>query len=270
MQLLKRLTLPVPKPPVFEGDILEYSKWESAFDALIVEGTAKPSHKLYYLGEYTGGTAKKMIGGFLGLKSEDAYSKARKVLKERFGDPFKIYEAYREKLKAWPLCTTGRDLQEYSDFLIMTRETMRTVKYLKEFDNFSAIRELAARLPIFYGNKWRGRAKKTEAKQGEYTFDNCVDFAQESASDANHPVFSHEALAATRRELQRESSKDDTQTSKPQRRRPRGTSFAANTASNGEEREGNRPQPDKASCFMCDEPHNLEDCKEQLKKGYDL
>ena len=148
-----------------------------------------------------------MIGGFLGLKSEDAYSKARKVLKERFGDPFKIYEAYREKLKAWPLCTTGRDLQEYSDFLIMTRETMRTVKYLKEFDNFSAIRELAARLPIFYGNKWRGRAKKTEAKQGEYTFDNFVDFAQESASDANHPVFSHEALAATRRELQRESSK---------------------------------------------------------------
>ena len=116
MQLLKRLTLSVLKTPVFEGDILKYSKWESTLNALIEEGTAKPSHKLYCLGDYTGGIAKKMIRGFLGLKSEDAYSKARKVLKERFGDPFKIYEAYCKKLKAWPLCTTGRDLQRLSDY----------------------------------------------------------------------------------------------------------------------------------------------------------
>ena len=44
VQLLKRLTLPVPKPPVFEGDILEYPKWESAFDALIGKGTIEPSY----------------------------------------------------------------------------------------------------------------------------------------------------------------------------------------------------------------------------------
>ena len=82
-----------------------------------------------------------MVGGLLGLRSEDAYSRARKVLKERFGDPFKIYQAYREKLKAWPVSTTGGELQDYSDFLVMTRESMRTVKYLKEFDTFSGIRE---------------------------------------------------------------------------------------------------------------------------------
>ena len=51
VQLLKRLTLLVPKPPVFEGDILEYPKWKSVFDALIGEGTIEPSYKLYYLGE---------------------------------------------------------------------------------------------------------------------------------------------------------------------------------------------------------------------------
>ncbi|KAK3719598.1 hypothetical protein QZH41_015732, partial [Actinostola sp. cb2023] len=48
VQLLKRLTLPAPKPPIFEGDILEYPKWESAFEALIEED-GNPSHKLYYL-----------------------------------------------------------------------------------------------------------------------------------------------------------------------------------------------------------------------------
>ncbi|KAK3719745.1 hypothetical protein QZH41_001949 [Actinostola sp. cb2023] len=129
--LLKRMNLPMPKPPIFEGDILEYPKWESAFDALVDEDASKPSHRLYYLGEYTGGIAQKMIGGLLGLTTEDAYLKARKVLKDRFGNPFKVYEAYRERLKAWPLCTTGNDLEEYSDFLTMTQETMKTVKYLK-------------------------------------------------------------------------------------------------------------------------------------------
>jgi hypothetical protein len=34
VELLRRMTVPVPKPPVFEGNILEYPKWENAFDAL--------------------------------------------------------------------------------------------------------------------------------------------------------------------------------------------------------------------------------------------
>lgn len=151
LQLLKKMTLPIPKPPVFSGNILEYPKWSSAFDALIEENAVKPSHKLYYLGEYTAGKARTMISGLLGLQTEDAYRRAKKILKDRFGDPFKVYETYRQKLRAWPVCSTANELQEFSDFLVMTEETTKTVKYLKEFDNFSAIRELAARLPTQLG-----------------------------------------------------------------------------------------------------------------------
>ena len=93
-----------------------------------------------------------MINGLLGLQTEDAYLRARNILKDRFGDPFKVYESYRQKLWAWPVCSTATELQEFSDFLVMTEETMKTVKYLKEFDNFSAIRQLAARLPTYYTN----------------------------------------------------------------------------------------------------------------------
>ena len=92
----------------------------------------------------------------------------------------------------------------------MTEETMKTVKYLKEFDNFSAIRQLAARLPTYYTNKWRDAAKKVESKSGEYTFHNFVSYVQEAASDATHPVFSHEALAATRKEINHGGNKDNT------------------------------------------------------------
>ena len=166
VELLRRMTVPVPKPPVFDGNILEYPKWENAFDALIEDQVVRPNYKLYYLGEYKCGAAQKTISGLLGWRTKDAYKRARKTLKERFGDPFRIYEAYRDKLRNWTPCVTSADLQEFSDFLIMTRETMKSVKYLKELKSYSTIRELAARLPTFYGNKWRESAKKLVARCG--------------------------------------------------------------------------------------------------------
>ena len=196
------MTVPVPKPPVFDGNILEYPKWENAFDALIEDQVVRPNYTLYYLGEYTCGGAQKKISGLLGLRTGDAYKIARKTLKERFGNPFRIYEAYRDKLRNWTPCVTSADLQEFSDFLIMTQATMKSVKYLKELESYSTIRELAARLPTFYGNRWRESAKKLEAKCGEYSFTNFVEFTQEASLDANHPVFSHDALTSTRKELE--------------------------------------------------------------------
>lgn len=74
------MTVPVPKPPVFDGNILEYPKWENAFDALIEDQVVLPNYKLYYLGEYTSGAAQKTISGLLGLRTEDAYKTARKLL----------------------------------------------------------------------------------------------------------------------------------------------------------------------------------------------
>ena len=139
LQLLKKMTLPIGKPPVFSGTIMKYPKLSRAFDALIEEDAVKPSHKLYYLGEYTTGRVQTMISGLLGLQTEDAYHRTRKILKDRFGNPFMVYKGYRQKLRVWPNCSTATELQKFSDFLVMTEETMRKVKYLKEFDNFSAL-----------------------------------------------------------------------------------------------------------------------------------
>ena len=148
------------KPSVFDGNILEYPKWENAFDALIEDQVVLPNYNLYYLGEYTSGAAQKTISGLLGLRTQDAYKRARKTLKERFGDPFRIYEAYRDKLRNWSPCVTSAELQEFSDFLVMTQETMKSVQYLKELESYSTIRELAARLPTYYSNKWREVQRK--------------------------------------------------------------------------------------------------------------
>ena len=116
------MTVPVPKPPVFDGNILEYPKWENAFDALKEDQVVRPNYNRYYSGEYTCGAEQKLISGFLGLRAEDAYKRARKTRKERFGDPFRIYEASRDKLLNWKPCVASADLQKFSDFLIMTQD----------------------------------------------------------------------------------------------------------------------------------------------------
>ena len=147
VELMKKMCLPTP--PVFSGNILAYPKWMLAFDALIDDEAVNPAHKLYYLGEYTSGQAQKMIDGLLGLQSDDAYKRARQILQERFGDPYKIYQAYNERLKSWPVCSKASELQEFSDFLVTVQETMKTVKHLKDFDTFSAIQDLVVRLPPY-------------------------------------------------------------------------------------------------------------------------
>lgn len=266
VELLRRMTVPVPKPPVFDGNILEYPKWENAFDALIEDQVVRPNYKLYYLGEYTCGAAQTTISGLLGLRTEDAYKRARKTLKERFGDPFRIYEAYRDKLRNWPPCVTSADLQEFSDFLIMTQETMKSVKYLKELESYSTIRELAARLPTYYSNKWRESAKRVESKYGEYSFTNFVEFTQEASLDANHPVFSHDALTSTRKELEKERNPPIDRMKRNPARNDNKRRHGITLATMGSESSCKAPI-DASSCVLCKGKHSLGTCKSFLEKS---
>lgn len=269
VHLLKRLMLPAPKPPIFQGDILEYPKWESAFDALIEED-GDPSRKLYYLGQYTGGVAQRTINGLLGLRTEDAYARARNMLKERYGNPYRIYEEYRKKLFNWPTCKTGMELQELSDFLVMTQETMKTVGYLKELNSLLFIRQLATRLPAYYCNRWRESAKRIEAKKSEYTFNDLVEFVQDAASDATHPVFSLESLSATRRELDTGKEKGGylggRSTQRNETKRPQGSTFATSVSIQEVTRERSSNTYVR-TCPLCDKSHELDQCKLFLEKS---
>ena len=209
---------------------------------------------------------QKPISELLGLRTEDAYKRARKTLEERFGDPFRIYEAYRDKLRNWTPCVTSADLQEFSDFLIMMQETMKSVKYLKELESYSIIRELAARLPTFYGNKWRESAKKLEAKCGEYCFTNFVEFTQEASLDANHPVFSHVALTSTRKELEKERNPHANKTRQdPDRTKKKRHGISLNTT--GSESSCKDP-PGANLCVLCKGKHGLSTCKSFLERPF--
>lgn len=116
------------------------------------EPTASAPQRLYYLGKYTAGEAKEAISGFLTLESAEAYSQARKVLAYRFVNPFLVADAYRKKIKNWPIIPPddSTSLRKFSDFLLHCQTAMKELKYLNALnepeENHRILRKLTRNL----------------------------------------------------------------------------------------------------------------------------
>lgn len=92
-------SLPLPEPETFRGDLLQYPFWVKSFKTIIEDQTHKSARRLFYLGKYTVGEAREAISGFPSLETPQAYSEAKKVLSDRFGNPFLIADTYRKKIE---------------------------------------------------------------------------------------------------------------------------------------------------------------------------
>ena len=149
-------SLPLRKPEIFSGDLLHYPVWLKSFETIIEGQTEKVSQRLYYLGKYTTGEPKEVISGFLLLETEDAYKQARKILSDRFGNPFLVADAYRKKINEWPKIppNDGTSLREFSDFRIHCRTATNTVKYLKVLDDPDENQRMVHKLPRYLVNHW--------------------------------------------------------------------------------------------------------------------
>ena len=55
------------------------------------------------------------------------------MLKERFGHPYRVAQAYKEKLNSWPAIREGggASLQQFSDFLVLCEQAMRPLSTWK-------------------------------------------------------------------------------------------------------------------------------------------
>ena len=72
------------------------------------------------------------------MNSPEAYAKARSLLKERFGHPYRVAHAYKEKLMNWTAIKDageGTLLLEFSDFLVQAEEAMKTLQYMDVLNN---------------------------------------------------------------------------------------------------------------------------------------
>ena len=151
-----RNSLPRPEPEVFTGNPLRYPNWIKSFETFMERKMENPSKCLYYLGKYTTGEAKEAISGLLALDNTGAYNKARKILTDRFGNPFIVANAYRKKINGWPKIppNDGQALRKFSDFLQHCNTAMNTIQFLNVLNDPDKNQRMVKTFPSHVVMRW--------------------------------------------------------------------------------------------------------------------
>ena len=97
-----KLTKTLAEHTVFDGDPLKFPGWKGAFHTLIELKQIPASEKIHYLRKYLSSSVREVVENYFLLSSEDAFEEAKKLLEQRYGDPFMIGNAFRNKLERWP------------------------------------------------------------------------------------------------------------------------------------------------------------------------
>ena len=146
--------LPQAKPDVFRGDEHDKTKfflWENAFESLIDSAPVTSRQKLHLLYQHLDGKARKVVEQlqYLVKDPDGTYQEARKILKERFGNPAVISTSFEKKLATWPKIgpNDATALEEFSDFLQQVKLASEHITSLKVLNFPSQIQHLVDKLP---------------------------------------------------------------------------------------------------------------------------
>ena len=86
--------LPSMTLTTFSGDPLEYFTFIRSFESQVKARVSANDVRLQYLEQYLSGEPKDLIKGCLHLDKHSGYLKAKRLLNEKYGDPYKICNAY--------------------------------------------------------------------------------------------------------------------------------------------------------------------------------
>ncbi|KAG7496410.1 hypothetical protein JOB18_018512 [Solea senegalensis] len=212
--------LPAPEPSVFSGDPLKFLEWSTSFKALIERRCTNQADRLFYLQKYISGEAQSVLEGSFYRKDEEAYNQAWEALNSRYGHPFVIQRAYREKLNNWPKINS-RDsikLRQYSDFLTTCSNAMPHIKGLQVLNDCEENQKMLQKLPDWVTSRWNRHV--TKQLQGTHEYPSFKEFAKFLAQEADvacNPVTSFHALKSSEERPSRDM------------KRPKASVFVTNT-----------------------------------------
>ena len=185
--------LPAPEPTTFSGEPLDFVDWKMSFAALIDRQPLSPSEKLFYLKHYLAGEALRAVEGFFYRNSNDAYEGAWKVLQERYGSPFVIQRAFRDKLTQWPKVGPNDPfaLRGLADFLQSCVEAMPHVKGLSILNDCEENHKILKKLPDWLVRGWSRVVARELDESGDYPSLSCfANYLQTEARIVCNPMAS--------------------------------------------------------------------------------
>ena len=253
--------LPMPEPSVFTGDPIQFIEWKASFTSLIDKKNIASADKLHYLKKYVGGPALKTLDGIFYRSDEEAYKNAWNRLNQRYGQPFVIQRAFREKLAKWPKIhpRDAEGLRAFADFLQSCQEAMPYVKGLDILNDCEENQKLVQKLPDWTAAQWN--RKVTQVMRDAQEFPNFQDFVIFIVTEAEivcNPITSFHAL---------HSSETNSENRHLKERKSKSSVFHTQTVTQNETH-GQLKTGSKPPCMFChDNKHHLHRCPEFKEKS---
>ena len=105
-KMIIRGEVPHPRASVFDGNPIEYRTFVRAFENLVEFRTFSSTDKLYYLQKFTAGVVKELVRYCHHLPAAEGYDEARRPLRRKYGDDYRIAPGYEMKALDWPSIET--------------------------------------------------------------------------------------------------------------------------------------------------------------------
>ncbi|XP_015764366.1 PREDICTED: uncharacterized protein LOC107343321 [Acropora digitifera] len=269
----KKSSLPSPRVHNFDGDPLEYGSFIRAFENIIESKTSSSSERLYYLEQFTSGDVKELVRSCQYLPPDAGYDEARRLMKKKFGDDFRVVAAYESKALSWPevRAEDGVGLNRFSLFLMRCKNAMEGSGHLTKLEQPDTIRKLVLKLPFNMRVRWRRLVDdvvETEARAA--MFADFANFVDHEARIATNPVFGR-ILEDARPKLDR---RDARLQKRSVSKRPGELSFAAqvDSSQNSPARvatpRGSANSVGEMSYLYCNAGHALENCSSLRNRPY--
>ena len=105
------------------------------------------------------------------MQPDEGYREACRLLKERYGQSYKITSAYVTRVTNRPPIKheDGQALQKFSILLTSCKNTLREVGYFNKIENPDSMQRVIERLPFPLRQRWRDFADDiTNIKHRDY------------------------------------------------------------------------------------------------------
>ena len=192
--------VPIPEPDKFNGDPITYPSWRSSFEALIERKNFPLEERIHVLKGYLSGPALEAVQNLMMLNTADAYARAKEILEHRFGDPFVIGNAFRDKLESWSKISPRdhRGLRKFADFLLQCEAAMDSISNLQVFNDDRENRKMLHKLPAWVVTRWARKVADAKELHGRFPlFSVFVKFLVKEADIANDPVTALQSFEST-------------------------------------------------------------------------
>ena len=162
MQQNQRSLIPRLALSRFSGDPTEYNIFIQGFNSQFHNKLNSNSDRLRYLDQYLEGEAKDLIKGCHYMDPDNGYTEARRLIDEKYGDPYNISNAFIKKMTEWPTLKPGDDngLNRFSTFLTQCCSAMKSLSYLNILNHPHNLQTLVKKLPFHLQDRWRRVASK--------------------------------------------------------------------------------------------------------------